>query len=136
MGGQAVVYPSIGATASRPYSEVYGSPMPVMVPGGSAYGHATINASPMQRYQPNLRQTSGRRGSVDPAAGTRSPLLEEFRANKTRKWELSVCLSSLRAFVATLSTGPLFVGDFRLCSGVQWGPAWIALHPAAAEDGD
>lgn len=96
MGNQAIVYPSIGTSpspGSRPYSDIpYGSPMQMMVPGTQAYGHATINSSPMQRYPPALRQGQGRRESSDPGAGTRSPLLEEFRANKTRKWELRVSL--------------------------------------------
>lgn len=64
----------------------YGSQLPLMIPGGAMYGHGV---NPMHVYQQGMRP--GRRSDVgEPSAALRSPLLDEFRANKARKWELRV----------------------------------------------
>ncbi|KAF8628339.1 hypothetical protein AX15_003881 [Amanita polypyramis BW_CC] len=54
----------------------YGTQIPMMVP----YGH-----SPLHMYPRGVR---GCRRDGDSSAALRSPLLDEFRANKSRKWEL------------------------------------------------
>ncbi|KAI0950570.1 hypothetical protein AcV7_008993 [Taiwanofungus camphoratus] len=66
----------------------YGSQLPVMLPGGTMYGHAAMNPPAMHMYPHGGR--IGRRGDggLDNHAALRSPLLDEFRANKARKWEL------------------------------------------------
>lgn len=58
-----------------------------MIPNGAMYGH-TAHGIPF--YHQNLRP--GRRQDAnDVGSALRSPLLDEFRANKARKWELRVC---------------------------------------------
>ena len=56
----------------------YGTRLPLAVP----YGHG-----PLHVYPQGMR---GRRRDVDPSAALRSPLLDDFRSNKSRKWELRV----------------------------------------------
>lgn len=76
----------------------YGSQLPVMLPGGTMYGHAAMNPPAMHMYPHGGR--IGRRGDggLDNHAALRSPLLDEFRANKARKWELRVSLRLIRCF--------------------------------------
>ena len=59
-----------------------------MIPSGALYGHAGLNAHGMPIYHQNARP--GRRYDNDATLALRSPLLDEFRANKSRKWELRV----------------------------------------------
>ena len=59
------------------------SQMQMMLPGG-LYGHAGMGMNPNMFHR-------GRRSVYDANAATRSPLLDEFRSNKTRGWELKVC---------------------------------------------
>ncbi|KAF8636458.1 hypothetical protein AX17_003274 [Amanita inopinata Kibby_2008] len=54
----------------------YGAQLPMILP----YGHG-----PLHVYSQGGR---GGRRDADPSAALRSPLLDEFRANKSRKWEL------------------------------------------------
>lgn len=62
----------------------YPSHMSIMMPRpGGIYG-----MSPVQMYPQNNR--SMRRSDMSDAAALRSPLLDEFRTNKARKWELRV----------------------------------------------
>lgn len=63
----------------------YGSQMPVMMPG-NMYSH---NPQGLPVYPQGMRPN--RRNDVaEPTFALRSPLLDEFRANKARKWELRV----------------------------------------------
>ncbi len=55
------------------------------------YGHG-MNPQAMHIYQQGVRPTRGP-DSREPTMALRSPLLDEFRANKARKWELRVCNS-------------------------------------------
>lgn len=95
MNHQSMMYPAIRSTPS-PHSQAYppamdyGSQMPMMLAGGM-YGPGPQ----MHGYSQPIR--SGRRDANDAGMALRSPLLDEFRANKARKWELRVCyyLSSL-----------------------------------------
>ncbi|KAG1715699.1 hypothetical protein ID866_1462 [Astraeus odoratus] len=65
----------------------YGTQLPFVLPSGAVYGHASLNAHGMPFYPQNVRP--GRRHDNSEASlALRSPLLDEFRANKTRKWEL------------------------------------------------
>ncbi|KAI6099869.1 ARM repeat-containing protein [Pisolithus croceorrhizus] len=58
-----------------------------MLHNGAMYGHAALNAHGIPFYHQNARP--GRRHDNSEATlALRSPLLDEFRANKTRKWEL------------------------------------------------
>lgn len=57
--------------------------VPPMVSGGM-YGHNPINA-----YPHNMRHAR-RNDIILPSQPPRSALLDEFRANKVRKWELRV----------------------------------------------
>ena len=51
------------------------------------YGHG-INPHTMHIYRQTL--FPGRREGIGPSVTFRSPLLEEFRSDKARKWELQV----------------------------------------------
>lgn len=65
----------------------YSSQLPFMLHNGAMYGHAGLSAHGMPFYHQNMRP--GRRhDNIEATLALRSPLLDEFRANKTRKWEL------------------------------------------------
>lgn len=60
--------------------------MSLMLPGGGLYAP---NAQAMHSYGPGMRRV--RSDALDaPSGALRSQLLDEFRANKARKWELRV----------------------------------------------
>ncbi|KAF8495613.1 armadillo-type protein [Gautieria morchelliformis] len=59
----------------------------VLPPGTPVYPHTNANAHTIHLYQQGMRP--GRRTDANESGTTlRSALLDEFRANKTRKWEL------------------------------------------------
>jgi len=58
----------------------YGTQLPMMLP----YGHG-----PLHMYPQGIR---GSRRDGDPSSTLRSALLDEFRANKSKKWELRVSI--------------------------------------------
>ena len=62
----------------------YATQMQMMLPG-ALYGHPGMNMNS------NMFQR-GRRAVYDANAANRSPLLDEFRSNKTRGWDLRVRL--------------------------------------------
>lgn len=79
---------------SQPYptSIEYTGQLPVLLgtnvlPATPVYSHGVNNPHAMHIY-PNLRP--GRRLDIGGSTPLRSALLDEFRANKTRKWELRV----------------------------------------------
>ncbi|CCM02367.1 uncharacterized protein FIBRA_04462 [Fibroporia radiculosa] len=86
-----VMFPNVRATPS-PHPQAFHGTVdyqhPLMVPGGTIYGHAGMGPLPMHAYHHGGR--GNRRGDVrtDHRVAIRSPLLDDFRANKTRKWEL------------------------------------------------
>ncbi|OBZ75114.1 Pumilio 2 [Grifola frondosa] len=91
---QNIMYANIRSSPS-PHPQAYGpamdyaSQVPLMVPGGAIYGHTSLAAPVMHGYHHGGR--SGRRGGDgggDGRGAIRSALLDDFRANKTRKWEL------------------------------------------------
>lgn len=68
----------------------YGAQVPFVLHNGAMFTHANMSAHGMPFYHQNVRP--GRRHDNSEATlALRSPLLDEFRANKTRKWELRVC---------------------------------------------
>lgn len=74
----------------------YAAQMSLMVPSTPIYGAMGVNPQAMHLYQQNLR--SGRVGATESSMmALRSPLLDEFRVNKTRKWELRVRVSLPRS---------------------------------------
>lgn len=79
---------------SQPYptSIEYTGQLPVLLgtnvlPPTPIYSHGVSNTHAIHLY-PNLR--SSRRLDAGDSTPLRSALLDEFRANKTRKWELRV----------------------------------------------
>jgi hypothetical protein len=102
----------------------YVSPLSMMLPGG-IYGHG-INPQAMQIYQQGMRP--GRRNVPNlPIMAPRSPLLDEFRENKTRRWELKAGIIFSLSISTCLMTSK---GNFWLCCRVQWGSTWLSVHSA------
>lgn len=86
LASQTLMYNAIRSTPS-PHRQGYVdyTQFPFIIPGTlGVYNH-----HPAHIYQSNMR-TNGRRGypNEDVTAALRSPILDEFRGNKTRKWEL------------------------------------------------
>ena len=72
-----------------PHPQAYANAMDYgshMMLAGNLYGHPGPQA--LQSYHQPMHP--GRRDGTDGMAALRSPLLDEFRANKTRKWDLRV----------------------------------------------
>lgn len=63
----------------------YATQMQMMLPG-ALYGHGGMNAGAGVFHR-------GRRSVYDANVANRSPLLDEFRSNKTRGWDLRVSSS-------------------------------------------
>jgi hypothetical protein len=76
----------ISYTPRQVYAADYGAQIPFMIPNGAMYGPA---AHGIPFYHHNVRP--GRRQDTSESLALRSPLLDEFRANKSHKWELRVC---------------------------------------------
>ena len=91
---QNIIYPAIRSTPS-PHSQAYptaldySSQIPMML-GGGIYGPA---GRQMAGYLQPMRP--GRRDGGDSGIALHSPLLEGFRANKARKWELRASYCSV-----------------------------------------
>ena len=73
-------------TPHQVYAADYGTQLPFMIPNGAMYGPA---AHGIPYYHPSVRPA--RRQDTNDSSALRSPLLDEFRANKSHKWELRVC---------------------------------------------
>lgn len=90
MNHQSMVYNGMRSSPS-PHSQGYPNgldyttPMPVMLAGG------VYNGPPAMHGFPRGMQ-AGRHNVLDLGMALRSPLLDEFRANKARKWELRVSM--------------------------------------------
>ncbi|TDL27491.1 ARM repeat-containing protein [Rickenella mellea] len=65
----------------------FASQIPMMLPGATLFGPSATNHQAMALYQQGSRPTRGPE-SGDTAVSLRSSLLNEFRTNKARKWEL------------------------------------------------
>lgn len=79
MNASTLAYNAIRTSSSphQPFTRLdYSGQLPLVLP----YGHG-----PFPVYPQGMR---GRRREVDPSAALRSPLLDDFRANKSRRWEL------------------------------------------------
>lgn len=111
----------------------YGTQLPFMLPGGALYGHAGLNAHGIPFYHQAVRP--GRRYDNDATSALRSPLLDEFRANKSRKWELRVsCVADPRIIIHVLAQDILgYIVEF---SGDQHGSRFIQqkLETATSEE--
>ena len=89
-----MMYANVRSTPS-PHPQAYPGPADlrpgVMIPAGTVYGPPGMSPHP-QMHQFHHGGRGGRRGNVasDHRVAIRSPLLDEFRANKSRKWELKV----------------------------------------------
>ncbi|KAL4253133.1 hypothetical protein ABKN59_004100 [Abortiporus biennis] len=84
---QNIVYGNVRANGSHPqnFAQDYSNQLPMMIPG-MIFGHAGMAPAGSPQFSPGNR---GRRGGHDTNAGAeRSQLLDEFRSNKTRTWEL------------------------------------------------
>jgi pumilio RNA-binding family len=86
MNHHNLMYSAMRSTPS-PHPQAYQtaldySPQIPMMLGGGLYGRQ------MHGYLQHMRPS--RRDGGEPGMTLRSPLLDEFRANKARKWELKV----------------------------------------------
>lgn len=88
---QNLMYPTMRSSSShtQTYNVAldYGSQIPMMLAAG-VYGHSGPQA--MHGYSQAMRP--GHLDGSEAGIALRSPLLDEFRANKARKWELRVSL--------------------------------------------
>lgn len=128
------MYPHVRPAASpQTYGSMdYGSPVQMMGPGSPIYGRGTSHHG---MHLHNGR--SGRRGdSTDHPGTVRSALLDDFRANKTGKWELRVSYSFLGLVVLTRNLGQDIFGHIVEFSGDQHGSRFIQqkLETATAEE--
>lgn len=129
------MYPAMRSTPS-PHPQAYAAAMDYgshMMLAGNLYGHAGPQA--MHGYHQPMRP--GRRdGSDGGMAALRSPLLDEFRANKTRKWELRV--NVLKLYSENILTEALqdIFGYIVEFSGDQHGSRFIQqkLESATSEE--
>lgn len=98
---QSLIMASLRHSTPSPHPQAYPTgveytgQLPVMLgggvlpPGTPVYPHTTPNLHSMHLYSQGIRP--GRRSdNNDSAVALRSALLDEFRANKARKWELRV----------------------------------------------
>lgn len=89
---QGLVYANI-QSAPQPHPQAYPAPVdfhaqhPMMVPPGTVYGPMGMSPHHLRFQQPpGVR--GHRRSDVDHRVAIRSPLLDEFRMNRSKKWEL------------------------------------------------
>ena len=71
----------------------YGVQVPVMLQGAAMYAHNVNPQAALYMYQQSIRQLRGPEARDAPPP-IRSQVLDEFRANKARKWELRVWVST------------------------------------------
>lgn len=62
----------------------------MMMPGSGLFGNQAAASQALAIYQQTLNRVPGLEESDTGNLALRSALLDEFRANKTRKWELRV----------------------------------------------
>lgn len=111
----------------------YGTQLPFML-GGALYGHSGLNPHGIPFYHQSLRP--GRRHDNDPTLALRSPLLDEFRANKSRKWELRVSAVVVDLHIITNVAEQDIFGYIVEFSGDQHGSRFIQqrLETATSEE--
>jgi pumilio RNA-binding family len=91
MSPQNMLYGSLRSTPSPQHHHAfpqpvdYSSQLPLMMGSGPVYGHSPQSMFPV----PFQGVRVGRREGCDPVPTFRSPLLDDFRNNKARKWELT-----------------------------------------------
>ena len=90
------LYASVRHSTPSPLGQPYGTPadyagqMPMMVPGAAMFGAPGTGNQALTLYQQTLNSGRKLNPGESPNVTLRSPLLDEFRANKSRKWELKV----------------------------------------------
>lgn len=141
MPPQNVLYANLRSSPS-PHSSPYGAPIEYspQLPRGVPYGGMQPHAGPgPQGY-------GGRHGRRSDGA-VRSAQLDEFRANKSRKWELRVGINSLlpgstqlylsrhQCLMNMKADAGRALGHLWVYCGVQRGPARVAFHSAEARVG-
>ncbi|EJD06040.1 ARM repeat-containing protein [Fomitiporia mediterranea MF3/22] len=88
------LYASVRHSTPSPQGQPYGVPaeyvgqVPVMMPGATVFGTPSNGNQALTLFQQTLNHGRKLDGAVAPSITLRSPLLDEFRANKSRKWEL------------------------------------------------
>lgn len=134
---QNILYANLRSTPS-PHPQAYaaaldyGSQLSLMMPGAALYAHAGMSAPAMHLYQQGGR--SGRRGDDrDHNIAIRSPVLDDFRANKTRKWEIRVSRCVVPS-CAVILTFDYILGYIWLHCRVQRRSAWVSFHSTEARD--
>ena len=76
----------------------YGTQLSFMLSGSALYGHAGLNAHRMLFYHQNM--CLGRHHDNDAILALCSPLLDEFRANKSWKWDLRIsCFADYKIII-------------------------------------
>ena len=68
----------------------YTGQLPMMMPGSAMFGTPGGANQALSLYQQSLGHGRKFNGDGSPGLTLRSALLDEFRANKSRKWELKV----------------------------------------------
>ena len=108
----------------------YGTQLPFMLPGGALYG---LNAHGIPFYHQTMRP--GWRHDNDVTSALRSPLLDEFRANKSRKWDLRVSCA-VDSKITTYTVAQDIFGYIVEFSGDQHGSRFIQqkLETATSEE--
>lgn len=106
--------------------------MPIVVPGGAMFGAPGARNQALSLYQQSL--SHGRKADA-PGITLRSALLDEFRASKSRKWELRVSYSSF-IIERFLTSGQDIFGYIVEFSGDQHGSRFIQqkLEGATSEE--
>jgi hypothetical protein len=115
---QSLMYSSLRTPQSPlpqgyPANIDYAGPHPLIISGFGMYG---TNPQAMQLY-PQGMQSGRPADSSEPSTPLRSALLEDFRANRTRNWELRVNA------LAPLPFSLLTSFSDRTYSGVSWNSA-------------
>ena len=106
------LYASVRHSTPSPHGQPFGGPaeyagqMPIMMPGAVMFGTPGGNQA-LTLFQQTLNHGRKLEGGDSSGVTLRSPLLDEFRANKSRKWELKVVLRyvglhSLRVLMKSL----------------------------------
>ncbi|KAI5122952.1 hypothetical protein M0805_006833 [Coniferiporia weirii] len=88
------LYASVRHSTPSPHGQQFGTPldyasqMPIVMPGAAMFGAPDVGNQALALFQQTLNHGRKLEGGESPSITLRSPLLDEFRANKARKWEL------------------------------------------------
>ncbi|THH10202.1 hypothetical protein EW145_g1509 [Phellinidium pouzarii] len=88
------LYASVRHSTPSPHGQPYGTPldyagqMPMVMSGAAMFGAPGAGNQALTLFQQTLNHGRKLEGGDTSSITLRSPLLDEFRANKSRKWEL------------------------------------------------